>query len=83
MRWSISKGLALSRAALEAALTSSADTRSLSFQRYEKGLSSYFEVVDAERCVLQVRLALAEVDVQQRISLTALASALGGGWSGK
>lgn len=74
------KGLARSRAALEAARVSATDTRSLSFQRYEKGLASYFEVVDAERTVLQVRLALAEVEAQQRISLTALASALGGGW---
>ncbi len=77
------KGLARSRAALNAAESSATDTRGLSFQRYEKGLSSYLEVVDAERSVLQVRLALAEVDAQQRISLTALASALGGGWSGK
>lgn len=77
------KGLARSRAALEAAVTSAADTRSLSFQRYEKGLSSYLEVVDAERSVLQSRLALAEVDAQQRVSLTALARALGGGWSRK
>jgi multidrug efflux system outer membrane protein len=77
------KGLARSRAALEAAVTSAAETRSLSFQRYEKGLSSYLEVVDAERSVLQSRLALAEVDAQQRVSLTALARALGGGWSRK
>lgn len=77
------KGLVRSRTALEAALASAADTRNLSFQRYEKGLSSYLEVVDAERGVLSTRLALAEVDAQQRVSLTALARALGGGWSGK
>ena len=77
------KGLVRSRTALEAALASAADTRNLSFQRYEKGLSSYLEVVDAERGVLSTRLAIAEVDAQQRISLTALARALGGGWSGK
>ncbi len=77
------KGLARSRSALEAAVISATDTRSLSFQRYEKGLSSYFEVVDAERSVLRTRLSLAEVDAQQRVSLTALARALAGGWNGK
>ena len=41
------------------------------------------DVVDAERTVLQTRLALSQVEAQQRISLAILAKALGGGWSGK
>lgn len=77
------QGLARSRRALDAALASAGDTRKLSFQRYDKGLSSYFEVVESDRELLQIRLALAEVDAQQRISLAALASALGGGWDGR
>ena len=77
------KGLAKSRAALELALTSSQETRRLSQERYDKGLTSYFEVVDAERGVLQVRLVLSQLEAQQRITLTALAKALGGGWSVK
>ncbi|MCU0795123.1 MAG: efflux transporter outer membrane subunit [Akkermansiaceae bacterium] len=77
------QGLGRSRRALDAALDSAGETRKLSFQRYDKGLSSYFEVVEADRDVLQIRLALAEVDAQQRVSLAALAAALGGGWDGK
>jgi multidrug efflux system outer membrane protein len=77
------KGLARSRSALDAALTSSRETRALAQERFDKGLTSYLEVVDADRTVLQVRLALSQTDAQQRITLAALAKALGGGWSGK
>ena len=77
------KGLAHSRTALDAALASSIDTRQLSQERYNQGLTSYLEVVDADRTVLQTRLALSAVDAQQRTTLAALANALGGGWSGR
>lgn len=77
------KGLARSRAALERALTSAKETLRLSQERYDKGLSSYLEVVEADRTVLRVQLVLAQTDAQQRITLAALAKALGGGWSGK
>ncbi len=77
------KGLAASQRALEQALASSRDTQRLSQDRYDKGLSSYLEVVEAGRTVLRVDLLLAQVDAQQRITLAALAKALGGGWSGK
>ena len=77
------KGLAKSRAALELAVTSSQETLTLSKERFDKGLTSYFEVVDAERGVLRIQLALRQIEAQQRITLAALAKALGGGWSGK
>ena len=77
------KGLARSRSALEAALASSRDTRQLSQERFDKGLTSYLDVVDADRTVLRTRLALSQLEAQQRITLAALAKALGGGWSGK
>lgn len=77
------KGLATSRSALEKALTSSQETLTLSRERYEKGLTSYFEVVDAERGLLQIQLVLRQIEAQQRITLALLAKALGGGWSGK
>jgi multidrug efflux system outer membrane protein len=77
------KGLAKSRAALESALKSSLETKSLAQERYDKGLTSYFEVVDAERGVLQIQLSLSQLHANQRITLAALAKALGGGWSGK
>ena len=77
------KGLATSRIALDHALSSSRETQHLSQERYDKGLSSYLEVVDADRTVLRVQLVLDQVDAQQRITLAALAKAIGGGWSGK
>ena len=77
------KGLAKSRTALEQALASARDTRQLSQERYDKGLTSYLDVVDADRSVLQTRLALSQIDAQQRITLAVLVKALGGGWSGK
>ena len=76
-------GLARSRRSLEAALASARDTRKLSQERFDKGLTAYLEVVDADRTVLQTRLALAEIEAQQRVSLAALAKALGGGWNTK
>ncbi|MEI6653564.1 MAG: efflux transporter outer membrane subunit [Verrucomicrobiota bacterium] len=77
------KGFVRSRSALEAALVSSKDTRQLSQERYNEGLTSYLDVVDADRTVLQTRLSISLVEAQQRITLAALAKALGGGWSGK
>ena len=77
------KGLAKSRSALEAALSSSRETRTLSQERFDKGLTGYLDVVDADRTVLRTRLALSQLEAQQRITLAALAKALGGGWSGK
>jgi len=76
------KGLAASRSALDRALASSRDTKQLTQERFDKGLTSYLEVVDADRTVLQTRLALSQLEAQQRITLAALAKALGGGWSG-
>jgi multidrug efflux system outer membrane protein len=77
------KGLAGSRNALEQALTSASDTKRISQERFDKGLSSYLEVVEADRTVLRVELLLAQIDAQQRITLAVLVKALGGGWSGK
>ncbi len=77
------KGLAGSRSALDHAHASAKDTQRLAQDRYDKGLSSYLEVVEAGRSVLRIQLVLAQIDAQQRITLAALAKALGGGWSGK
>lgn len=77
------KGLARSRSALEKALASARDTERIAQERFDKGLSSFLEVVEAGRTVLRVQLVLAQTDAQQRITLAALAKALGGGWRGK
>lgn len=77
------KGFARSEDALERALESSRETKRLSQERFDKGLTSYLDVVDADRTVLQIRLTLSQLEAQQRITLAVLAKALGGGWSGK
>jgi multidrug efflux system outer membrane protein len=76
-------GLARSRKALEQALANATQARDLVAERYDKGLVSYLEVVDADRTVLRIQLTLAQTDAEQRITLAALAKALGGGWGKK
>ena len=77
------KGLARSRSALDRALASARESRRIAQERYDKGLTSYIEVVSADRSILQIRLTISQLDAQQRITLAALCKALGGGWSGK
>jgi outer membrane protein, multidrug efflux system len=77
------KGLATSQAALNRALASARDTKAIAQERYEKGLTSYLEVVDADRSILQISLTMSANDSLQRTTLTSLARALGGGWSHK
>ncbi|MBJ7424203.1 MAG: efflux transporter outer membrane subunit [Akkermansiaceae bacterium] len=76
-------GQAKSRVALERACASSQDTLNLTQERYDKGLTSYFEVVDAERQLLQIQLSLSQLIADQHVTIAVLVKALGGGWSGK
>jgi len=68
------------RTAVTAALTSAQDTRRLARLRYDKGLASYFEVVDADRTVLTTRLLQAQLDGQRLTATVQMLRALGGGW---
>jgi len=77
------KGLAISHGALERALASARDTKRLTGERYDKGLNTYLDVVEIDRTILQIELSLSQIEAQQRITLAALAKALGGGWDGK
>lgn len=74
------KMLAVQREAIAAAHKAADETSRLARVRYEKGLASYFEVVEADRTVLTTKLALAQLDGQQMVSNVLLAKALGGGW---
>jgi len=74
------RAYAKQRAAVNAALTAANDTSRLARLRYDKGLASYFEVVDADRTVLNTRLSLARIDGERLISTVILLKALGGGW---
>lgn len=72
--------LASQDAAVERALVSARDTVSLANERYQRGLSNYLDVVDAQRTVLQSERQQAQLRGQRAISTILLAKAMGGGW---
>ena len=52
----------------------------LSNERYDKGVSSYLEVLETERSLFNVELALSELKQQYLNAYVKLYKALGGGW---
>lgn len=54
--------------------------RDLANRRYENGISSYLEVLDAERNLFTAELALTQVQRQELVAGVQLYKALGGGW---
>lgn len=73
-------GLARQTEAVDRALASARDTARLAEERYQRGLSSYLEVVDAQRAALQAERESTQLRGQRAISTILLAKALGGGW---
>ena len=57
------------------------ETVRLSDLRYRGGLDSYLQVLDAQRNLFTGQLALAQLRLQERVSVVQLYRALGGGWS--
>jgi len=49
--------------------------------RYERGISSYLDVTDAQRSSLAADRAAAQIRTQRLLATVSLARALGGGWS--
>jgi outer membrane protein, multidrug efflux system len=66
--------------AVNRALVSARDTAALAGERYQKGLSNYLDVVDAQRIALQAERQATQLAGQRAISTILLAKALGGGW---
>jgi multidrug efflux system outer membrane protein len=62
------------------AVAASRRTASLTSARYNAGLVSYFEVVDAERTVLQNERQATLIQGQRLVASVFLIKALGGGW---
>ena len=52
----------------------------LSRIRYDRGLASYFEVLEAQQQLFPAQTALARVRTGEFLALVALYEALGGGW---
>ncbi len=68
------------KSALDAAIAAAGETYHLADLRYQKGLASYFEVVDANRTILNAKLLAAQIEGQRLIASVAMLKALGGGW---
>ncbi len=66
--------------AVNRALLSARDTAALADERYQRGLSSYLDVVDAQRAALQAERQETQLRGQRAVSTILLAKALGGGW---
>ncbi|MEW6021354.1 MAG: efflux transporter outer membrane subunit [Pseudomonadota bacterium] len=49
--------------------------------RYERGVSTYLDVIDAQRSTLAADRAAAQIRTQRLLASVAVARALGGGWS--
>lgn len=62
------------------AVTSARTTATLAGERYQQGLTSYLDVVDAERAALQAERTQVQLQGQRAVSTILLAKALGGGW---
>jgi multidrug efflux system outer membrane protein len=56
------------------------DSVRLANVRYNSGLSSYFEVVDAQLELYPAQLSLVEYNLERKVALVNLYKALGGGW---
>jgi multidrug efflux system outer membrane protein len=72
--------LAAQAEAVNRALVSARDTATLANERYQKGLTSYLDVVDAQREALKAERQDAQLRGERAVSTILLAKALGGGW---
>ncbi|HEX4269510.1 MAG TPA: efflux transporter outer membrane subunit [Steroidobacteraceae bacterium] len=70
------------RAALQTAVTASRNARVLARQRYESGVASFIDVLDAERTEEENEISLADATTAVSADLVQLYRALGGGWEG-
>jgi outer membrane protein, multidrug efflux system len=68
------------RASLETAVTASRNARLLARERYQSGVASFIDVLDAERTEEQNEVALADATTAVSADLVQLYRALGGGW---
>jgi multidrug efflux system outer membrane protein len=70
-------------AAIERRLKAAANANFLSKERYDKGVTSYLEVLDSERTLFEVELGNSERRQQLFNAYVQLYKALGGGWMTK
>jgi multidrug efflux system outer membrane protein len=71
------------RAQQEQLVAALRDAAQLSTDRYQGGLDSYLQVLDAQRSLFRSELDLAALQRQELTAIVELYRALGGGWSGQ
>jgi multidrug efflux system outer membrane protein len=72
--------LAESRAAQERSVRAYQDSVRLSLLRYDHGLASYYEVLEAQQQLFPAEIALAQIQLDQLLTVVTLYRTLGGGW---
>lgn len=72
--------LARQRIAQEATVAAAERAVDLSQKRYDSGLVSFYEVIDAQRTLLRSQQELTRIKGEQFLSAVLLVKALGGGW---
>jgi multidrug efflux system outer membrane protein len=72
--------LAESRRAQERAVNAYRDSVRLSRIRYDSGLASYFEVIEAQQQLFPAEISLARLRRDELVTIVTLYRALGGGW---
>jgi outer membrane protein TolC len=72
--------LAETRLAREAGVTALQDAADLARSRYDSGLASYFEILEADRQLFQQRILLAQARGLEFQARADLYRSLGGGW---
>ena len=70
-------------AAIDRQLKASNNATELSKERYDKGVSSYLEVLDTERTLFSTDLQQSQLQQQYLNAYVSLYKALGGGWVSK
>ena len=68
------------RSAQELTVSAYQESVRLSRIRYESGLAGYFEVLEAQQQLFPAEIALAQVQLNQLLTVVGLYRALGGGW---
>jgi multidrug efflux system outer membrane protein len=61
-------------------VTASRQAARLSLLRYKQGITDYFEVIDAQRTLLDLEIQDAQLETGRFVSTVLLVKALGGGW---
>ncbi|PCJ96630.1 MAG: transporter [Zetaproteobacteria bacterium] len=70
------------RGYLQRAARSGREAATLARKRYEAGVDTFIEVLDAEATLLQAEDTLAQSEISTALDLIAIYKALGGGWQG-